>query len=36
MTLGSAERWGTIYHANRGKIPNPRVIYPGQILTIPR
>jgi predicted chitinase len=33
--LGNAGRWREIYDANRDKISNPNVIYPGQVLTLP-
>lgn len=33
--LGSGNRWGELYEANRGQIANPRLIYPGQVLTLP-
>ena len=32
---GSAEKWHAIYEANRDKIKNPDLIYPGQVLTLP-
>jgi nucleoid-associated protein YgaU len=32
---GDGEAWNKIYQANRGKIKNPNVIYPGQKLQIP-
>jgi nucleoid-associated protein YgaU len=34
-TLGSAARWRDIWNANKSKIPNPNVIYPGLSLAIP-
>lgn len=33
--LGSGVRWGDIYDANKSAIQDPRMIYPGQVLTIP-
>ena len=33
--LGDAEKWHAIYEANRDKIKNPDLIYPGEVLTIP-
>jgi cell division septation protein DedD len=32
---GDGNKWPTIYNANRDKIHNPNLIYPGQVLTIP-
>ena len=32
---GDAGKWHAIYEANRDKIKNPDLIYPGQVLTIP-
>src|SRR5919199_4947724 len=32
---GDAEKWHAIYQANRDKIKNPDLIYPGQVLTLP-
>ena len=32
---GEAKKWRQIYEANRDKIKNPGLIYPGQVLTIP-
>ena len=32
---GDAKKWRAIYDANRDKIENPDLIYPGQVLTIP-
>ena len=32
---GDAKKWSQIYEANRDKIKNPDLIYPGQVLTIP-
>ena len=32
---GDAAKWHAIYEANRDKIKNPDLIYPGQVLTIP-
>jgi nucleoid-associated protein YgaU len=34
--LGDASAWSRIYRANRSKIGNPRRIYPGQVLVVPR
>jgi nucleoid-associated protein YgaU len=34
-TLGSAGRWQEIYAANRDKLFNPNIVYPGTVLTIP-
>lgn len=33
---GDRAQWGRIYRANRDKIENPNLIYPGQVLVIPR
>jgi nucleoid-associated protein YgaU len=33
--LGDANKWHAIYEANRDKIKNPDLIYPGEILTLP-
>lgn len=33
--LGSGAKYTVIYNANKDKIKNPNVIYPGQVLTIP-
>lgn len=33
--LGSGAKWTAIYNANKSKIKNPSLIYPGQILTLP-
>lgn len=33
--LGDADKWRSIYEANRDKIDNPDLIHPGQVLTIP-
>lgn len=33
---GDWRRWKDIYEANRGIIQNPNLIYPGQVLVIPR
>ena len=32
---GDANKWRTIYEANRDLIKDPDLIYPGQLLTIP-
>lgn len=32
---GNGSKYTTIYNANQGKIKNPNLIYPGQVLTIP-
>jgi nucleoid-associated protein YgaU len=32
---GSANAWRKIYEANKDKIKNPDLIYPGQVFTIP-
>ena len=29
-------QWGRLYRANKDKIKNPNLIYPGQILVVPR
>jgi len=33
---GAGSRWRTLYAANRSRIKNPDLIYPGQELSIPR
>lgn len=33
---GDGRNWRTIYEANRGIVRNPNLIYPGQVLIIPR
>ena len=33
---GRGARWRALYDANRARIPNPDLIYPGQELSIPR
>jgi nucleoid-associated protein YgaU len=33
---GDASKWRTIYEANKDLIKNPDLIYPGQVLKIPR
>lgn len=33
--LGDAEKWHAIFDANRDKIKDPDLIYPGQVLTLP-
>ncbi len=35
-TYGDPTKWPLIYKANRDKIRNPNLIYPGQVLRIPR
>lgn len=32
---GDANKWRTIFDANRDKIKNPDLIQPGQVLTLP-
>ena len=32
---GDAQKWKQIYEANRDKIKDPDLIYPGQVLNIP-
>lgn len=32
---GNGSKYTVIYNANKGKIKNPNLIYPGQVLTIP-
>lgn len=32
---GNGAKYMTIYNANKSKIKNPNLIYPGQVLTIP-
>ena len=32
---GDSAKWHAIFEANRDKIKNPDLIYPGQVLTIP-
>ena len=32
---GDAQQWRKIYEANRDLIPNPDLIYPGQVFRIP-
>ena len=32
---GDAKRWKEIFEANKDKIKNPDLIYPGQVLKIP-
>ena len=32
---GDASRWKEIWEANKGQIPNPDLIHPGQQLTMP-
>lgn len=33
---GAGAQYTTIYNANKGQINNPNLIYPGQVLTIPK
>jgi nucleoid-associated protein YgaU len=33
--LGDANKWHAIFEANRDKIKNPDLIYPGEVLTLP-
>lgn len=33
---GNGSKYTLIYNANKGKIKNPNLIYPGQVLTIPK
>ena len=33
---GSAKRWPDLYRANEGQISDPDLIYPEQVLSIPR
>lgn len=33
--LGSANKWRSIFEANRDKIKDPDLIHPGQVLTLP-
>jgi nucleoid-associated protein YgaU len=33
--LGEGTRWSTIYEANRDRITDPGLIYPGQVLVVP-
>ncbi|MDJ0685693.1 MAG: LysM peptidoglycan-binding domain-containing protein [Alphaproteobacteria bacterium] len=35
-TLGSGLRYTTVYEANRGQIGDPDLIYPGQIISVPK
>ena len=32
---GNGTRWSTIYVANREQIHKPRMIFPGQVFTVP-
>jgi nucleoid-associated protein YgaU len=32
---GDADKWHAIYEANKDKIKNPDLIYPGEVLTLP-
>ena len=32
---GDADKWHAIYEANKDKIKNPGLIYPGEVLTLP-
>lgn len=34
-TLGAGERWPEIWELNRGRIPNPHLIYSGYVLILP-
>jgi nucleoid-associated protein YgaU len=36
IALGDGDKWVTIYRANRSQIRDPRWIYPGQVLILPR
>jgi nucleoid-associated protein YgaU len=33
--LGKGKKWAAFYNANKEKIDNPDLIYPGQVLIIP-
>ena len=33
--LGDANKWHAIYEANKDRIKNPDLIYPGDVLTLP-
>jgi nucleoid-associated protein YgaU len=33
--MGDATKWRVLYEANKDKIKNPDLIYPGQVLKIP-
>lgn len=33
---GDVSKWHRIFEANRDKIENPDLIYPGQVLTLPQ
>jgi nucleoid-associated protein YgaU len=33
--LGDASKWHAIYEANKDRIKNPDLIYPGDVLTLP-
>lgn len=35
-TLGCEERWRELWDANREELPDPRMLYPGQALRIPK
>ena len=35
QVYGNAKAWRKIYEANKDKIKNPDLIYPGQVFTIP-
>ena len=36
LVYGNSFKWAKIYEANRAKIKDPDLIYPGQIFIIPR
>ena len=35
-TLGSEDRWRELWDANREELPDPRLLFPGQALKVPR
>ena len=35
QVVGNGSKYTVIYNANKDKIKNPNLIYPGQVLTIP-